>query len=201
MIRVKICGLSRPEDIDAVNHALPDYIGFVFAPSRRRVDEKTAARLKERLDARIRAVGVFVNQDMQTVAALYRNGVIGLVQLHGDEDEGYARRLRDSCGCGIIRSVAVGAGLPPVPEGYDYLLFDTATAQRGGTGKTFDWNLLKGYSGPPYFLSGGLAAENLPRAIEALSPFCLDVSSGVETGGVKDAEKIDQFIRIAKGLA
>jgi len=96
MSKVKICGLSRIEDIDAVNRALPDYIGFVFAKSRRRVDEATASMLKERLDSRIKAVGVFVNEKAEIIAGLYENGVIDLAQLHGDEDESYILRLKEA---------------------------------------------------------------------------------------------------------
>lgn len=201
MSKVKICGLSRVEDIDAVNSALPDYIGFVFAESRRQVNEKTAAILKARLDLRIKSVGVFVNQDIGTIAGLYREGIIDLVQLHGDEDGEYIRRLRQSCDCRIIKAVSVAGCLPGIPEGADYLLFDTASAGRGGTGNTFDWSLLKKHKGVPYFLAGGLDASNISEAIHLLRPYCVDVSSGVETDGVKDIEKIDTLVRMIRRMA
>jgi len=200
MSKVKICGLRRPEDIEAVNRALPDYVGFVFAAgSRRHITEETAAGLKAILHPTIQAAGVFVNQDIDWISSLCAKGVIDLVQLHGEEDDGYLARLRARCGCPVIRSVAVGAALPsPLPQGADYLLFDTASAQRGGAGQTFDWRLLQAAHQTPYFLAGGLAPENLTQVLCLLSPFCVDVSSGVETGGWKDPEKINQFVNLVR---
>ena len=213
MSKVKICGLTGAEDIVAVNHVLPDYIGFVFAKSRRMVDARTAAVLKEKLEPKIKAVGVFVNEDISVISEMHQNGIIDLVQLHGDEDDGYIKRLKNNCGCEVIKAVGIGkrskgtvpaldissAGTVPLlgtpfHVQPDYLLFDTLSTQRGGTGKTFDWRLLKGYSGLPYFLAGGLSLENVGCAIDLLAPFCLDVSSGVETDGIKDAAKIEKFV-------
>ena len=199
MTKVKICGLSRKEDTDAVNRALPDFVGFVFAPSRRRVDIETAAMLKEKLDKRIEAVGVFVNEDIRNIIQMHKNGIIDLAQLHGDEDSGYIRRLKESCGCRVIKAVGVGDTLPPLPKEPDYLLFDALSSQRGGIGKVFDWNILKNYHGLPYFLAGGLDVDNVSGAISALSPFCIDVSSGVETNGLKDGKKIESFVRLVRG--
>ena len=191
------------EDISAVNRALPDYIGFVFASSRRQIDEKTARMLKKHLDARIKAVGVFVNQKIEFVADLYRNGVIDIAQLHGDEDSGYIERLKERCGCQIIKAIGIGDNLPPENIGLktgliDYYLFDYLSGQRGGAGKTFDWDVLKKYSGPPFFLAGGLNLANIPYAINSLDPFCIDVSSGAETDGRKDKDKIDQIVRLCR---
>lgn len=200
MTKIKICGLSLQEDIDAVNHSLPDFIGFVFAESRRQVDAKAAAKLKEKLDSRILAAGIFVNEDIGYIAGLHRERIIDIVQLHGDEDGGYIDRLRENCGCPVIKSVSIKKNLPILPKGSDYLLFDTASQARGGTGKVFDWSILKGYAGPPYFLAGGLDSSNLTGAINQLSPFCLDVSSGVETNGIKDAKKIDRLVRLIRGM-
>ncbi|MCL2408528.1 MAG: phosphoribosylanthranilate isomerase [Oscillospiraceae bacterium] len=194
MTKVKICGLSRAEDIVAVNRVLPDYIGFVFAPSRRRVDMKAAAILKETLDPQIEAVGVFVNEDMGVVAEAYQSEIIEMVQLHGDEDDDYIRQLKERCGCRVIKAVGVGDALPPLPLEADYLLFDTLSIERGGAGRVFDWNVLHDYCGLPYFLAGGLTTHNVADSIRQLNPFCMDVSSGVETDGGKDAEKIEKFI-------
>ena len=194
MARVKICGLSRAEDIDIVNIALPDYVGFVFAPSSRRIDEYTAAALKDRLDPKIMSVGVFVNQDVGFVSGLYSRGVIDLAQLHGDEDEAYIARLKELCGCPVIKAVGVEDSLPPYPGNADFLLFDTLSKQRGGTGKAFDWSLLIGFAALPFFVAGGLSARNVSDVIRTLAPFCVDVSSGVENNGVKDAEKIYKFV-------
>jgi len=204
MTKVKICGLRRLDDVDAVNRVLPDFVGFVFAASHRQVDAATAARLRERLDERIAAVGVFVNQDVEFIEALWRDGVIRLAQLHGDEDGGYIQRLRERCGCAVIKTISIcvgadsGSAWPVLPAHADYLLFDTASSARGGVGKTFDWCVLAAYQGPPYFLAGGLSAANVAEAIGALSPFGVDVSSGVETDGVKDAAKIEQFVRLCR---
>jgi len=193
MIKVKICGLRRTEDIVAVNRVIPDYVGFVFAPSRRQVDAKTATILKGGLDPKIEAVGVFVNEAVNVVVERYQSGIIELVQLHGDEDDVYIRRLKDRCGCRVIKAIGVGDTLPPLPLEADYLLFDTLSTQRGGTGQAFDWNILHDYCGAPYFLAGGLTADNVADSLRLLNPFCVDVSSGVETDGAKDPEKIEQF--------
>jgi phosphoribosylanthranilate isomerase len=209
-VKVKICGLSRAEDIAAVNRALPDYIGFVFAPSRRRVDMRTAAMLKHGLDSRIEAVGVFVNEQMETVIQAYKSGIIDLVQLHGDENDGYIRRLKESCGCRVIKAIGVGDTMPDLPSGPDYLLFDTLPTMRidarcspdftyrGGIGKTFDWNILESHHDLPYFLAGGLNKDNVSKAVRILAPYCVDVSSGVETDGLKDEKKIEEFMFAAR---
>ena len=200
MSKVKICGLSRMADIEAVNYSMPDYIGFVFAPSRRRIDPQTAAALKAKLAPRIATVGVFVNESVATVSSLCKNGLLDVVQLHGDEDAEYIRRLKEDCGCRVIKSIGVGDELPPLVIEADYLLFDTLSAQRGGAGRAFNWNLLQGYEGPPYFLSGGLTPDRVCEALNLLAPYCVDVSSGVETNGVKDVGKIDQFIRSVREI-
>ena len=196
--KVKICGLSRIDDIIAVNAVLPDFIGFVFAPSRRQIDEAIAIMLKTRLDPRIKAVGVFVDQLPEEIASIYISGVIDLVQLHGEEDEEYITRLKSLCGCPVIKAISVGEFLPPYPENADFLLFDTLAQQRGGSGLAFDWELLSGFDGLPFFLAGGLTAANALMAVDACSPFCVDTSSGVETGGYKDAAKIRDFVLMVR---
>ena len=198
MSRVKICGLRRIEDIEAVNHELPDYIGFVFAQSRRRVDIKTAAMLKENLDPRIKAVGVFVNEDVSAISEIVQNGIINLIQLHGDEGDEYIKRLKKVCACPVIKAVGVGGTPPILSKAADYLLFDTISAQRGGAGKAFDWNILNEYHKMPYFLAGGLSIDNVAEALNQLLPFCVDVSSGMETDGFKDPEKINEFVQLVR---
>jgi len=198
MSKVKICGLSREEDIKAVNAILPDYAGFVFAESRRHVDERTAAKLRNDLDSRIEAVGVFVNEDIGKIARLYEKGIIDIAQLHGDEDAEYIRILKEKCDCRIIKTIAIGSTMPDVPKGPDYLLFDTLSTERGGTGRTFDWHIIEGFDRKPYFLAGGLNTANILDAIRLLSPYCVDISGGVETNGVKDAEKIKEFVNIVR---
>lgn len=201
MIKVKICGLRNARDVAAVNRAMPDYAGFVFAPrSRRCLDERTALAMREALDPRIRTVGVFVGQPPEYIARLCRE-IIDIVQLHGDEDEGCVRRIRELCGRPVIKALGVGCTLPRAVPGADFLLFDALSPARGGTGRVFDWNLLAGYAGPPFFLAGGLSPDNVGQAILALSPFGVDVSSGVETDGAKDAEKIALFVSRARAAA
>ena len=197
---IKICGLSRVDDIDVVNRMLPEFIGFVFASSRRKVDIKTAAMLKKKLNPRIKAVGVFVNDAISTIAEIYKNGIIDLVQLHGDENDEYIRCIKNICGCQVIKAIGIRNVLPPIPISPDYLLFDTKSEQRGGAGRTFDWNVLNEYRGMPFFLSGGLSPENVVDSIHMLAPYCVDVSSGVETDGVKDAGKIEKFINTVRGI-
>jgi phosphoribosylanthranilate isomerase len=201
MTKVKICGLTREQDIEAVNLALPDYAGFVFAASRRQIDAATAARFRALLDRRVQAVGVFVDQPIEFVGDLYRQGIIELVQLHGDENASYTKSLQEEYGCPLIKAIHVGAELPPLPEYADYLLFDSYSPDsRGGHGEAFNWQLLSGFSdsGRPFFLAGGLNASNVAGAIDALKPFCVDVSSGVEKTGLKDKDRIIEFVNIVR---
>ncbi|SHI21470.1 phosphoribosylanthranilate isomerase [Sporobacter termitidis DSM 10068] len=200
MTKIKICGLTRPQDIDAVNEARPDYIGFVFAESRRKVTPEQAAGLKRRLDGRIRAVGVFVNAGPDEIARVVRDGTIDLVQLHGDEDAAYIEDLKRRVGIPVIKAVRVqspGQVLAAQALPCDYLLLDTYQKDAyGGTGKTFDHGLIPPLQ-KPFFLAGGLNAGNIKEAA-ALGPWCLDVSGGAETDGVKDAAKIIEIVRIVK---
>lgn len=199
MTKIKICGLSRPQDIEAANALAPEYIGFVFAESRRKIAPADAERLRKSLAPGIAAVGVFVNETPQQVAALLHSGIIDMAQLHGDEDAAYIAALRALTAAPIIRAVPVGRSLPPLPVEADYLLFDTASQQRGGTGQPFNWKLLQGYTGKPYFLAGGLHSGNVAAAVAALHPFAVDVSSGVETDGLKDPQKMAQFLGLVRG--
>lgn len=199
MTYVKLCGLRRLEDIAAANHCRPDYIGFVFAPSKRRVTADSAFRLRERLDSKIRAVGVFVNEQPGVVAELCRRGVIDLVQLHGDEDYNYIAELRALTDAPIIRSMAAaGRSLPQTLPPVEYLLFDTPSPHRGGAGISFDWSVLEGYTGLPYFLAGGLHGDNVLQAVRRLHPYAVDVSSGIETDGWKDPVKMERFVRLVR---
>lgn len=204
MSRLKICGLKRPEDIDYVNEHLPDYIGFVFAKSARQVTDGQALELKKRLEPGILSVGVFVNGEMDRIVSLLEAGIIDLIQLHGQESIGYVKRLQKETGRlrtkergRIIKAIRV-LTLEDVEKGLDYpadyLLFDTyKKGQYGGSGECFDWQLLKGID-RPFFLAGGLKAENIENALEMVNPYCLDLSSGVETAGVKDAKKIKNVV-------
>lgn len=194
MTRVKLCGMTRPEDILAVNGLKPEYIGFVFAKkSRRCVSKEQAKVLKGMLDPTVKAVGVFVNEAVECVANLLNEGVIDMAQLHGAEDEAYIRRLKEIAGDKlIIKAVRVKSEADVIAgekSGADLVLFDAGA----GDGKVFNWKLLENVE-RPYFLAGGLGPENVGDAVMRLRPFGVDVSSGIETSGVKDALKMAKFI-------
>ena len=190
----------RMADIEAVNDALPDYVGFVFAESRRKVGFDEAAAMKALLDPSIQAVGVFVNAEIGDIVRLCENGVIDLVQLHGDEDADYIKTLKEAVSCSVIKAVRVQSPEQVLGAGAlscDYLLLDTySKSAYGGTGESFDYALIPALS-KPYFLAGGLHAGNIEDAARQ-KPFCLDVSSGVETDGMKDAIKIQEIVKIVR---
>ena len=193
-IKIKICGLTRPCDVDAVNIEKPDYIGFVFAESRRKVSPRQALELRKRLDYGIIPVGVFVDEPIENILAATQNGIIEVIQLHGAENEAYIKRLKKSTQKPVIKAVSVErAGDVQKWENTsaDYLLLDNKS---GGTGRAFDWNLI-GEPNKPCFLAGGLDTDNILSAINQTNPFAVDISSGVETGGSKDPVKIKEFIR------
>ncbi len=181
------------EDIETVNELKPEYIGFVFAAkSRRYVTPQTAAELKRRLLPQIQAVGVFVNEDVEMVARLLDNGVINIVQLHGNENENYIRRLKQRADKPIVKAFRVETA-SDIAEAErspaDYILLDSGA----GTGTVFDWKLLQNIR-RPYFLAGGLTPDNVANTVKQLHPFAVDVSSGIETDGAKDKEKMAAFV-------
>lgn len=193
MTKIKLCGLSRPCDIQTANVLRPEYIGFVFAPkSKRHIDPQKAARLKELLSSDIRAVGVFVDEAPDTVAALLNSGVIDIAQLHGSEDEAYIQRLRQLTDQPIIKAFQIKSP-------HDLAKAKTCTADHilldsgAGTGNVFDWSVLQDVK-RPYFLAGGLSPDNVGDAVRLLHPYAVDVSSGIETDGRKDEEKAAAFI-------
>jgi phosphoribosylanthranilate isomerase len=192
MARIKICGLKRQEDIAYANELKPDYIGFILSKGyKRSIDFATANELKKNLSKDIKAVGVFVNEPLSFIKTALEMGIIDIVQLHGDETPEY---------CTQINAPVIKA-LKPNDFGraceyeacVDYFLFDSGA----GTGKTFDWNSVV-KTNKPFFLAGGLDASNLALAIETVQPYAVDMSSSVETDGVKDYDKIKQVIDIAK---
>ena len=200
-MKLKFCGLTREADIRAANETRPDYIGFVFAESRRRVTDEQAARLRALLSPGIQAVGVFVNDDPTHIALLANRGVIDLIQLHGSESAAYIQRLRTMTAAPIICALRVGkqTDIKQAESNLvDFLLLDTYTKDAyGGSGRTFDWSLI-GEVGKPYFLAGGLNESNIPRAMRT-GAYGLDLSSGIETDGVKDAEKMRRVAALVKG--
>ena len=200
MTKVKICGLRTITDVHKANRCMPDYVGFIFAQkSRRYVSPEIAQAMKRALAPGIQAVGVFVNEDTSVIAQLVNRQVIDCVQLHGDEDAAYVRALKGQVHCPIIQAVPMGAGTArALPQSPDYLLFDTATQTRGGCGKVFDWALIPRNNSTPFFLAGGLDEHNVCDAIARVSPYGVDVSSGVETDGVKDEGKMNRLIRLVR---
>lgn len=203
MAKIKICGLTRKQDIDAVNAALPDYIGFVFANSKRQVDMDLAIKLKSRLNPLVKAVGVFVNEDIGNVIGLCKEGIVDVIQLHGDEDENYIKCLKNNVQCKIIKAVRVKGRediLKAMEFPCDYLLFDTYHKEKyGGVGQTFDWSLISGVN-RPFFLAGGINLYNIKTAVNMCNPYCVDVSGGVETDGLKDPQKINDIVSIIRKI-
>lgn len=193
MTKIKLCGLSRPQDIQAANRLKPDFVGFVFAPkSRRYISPQQARALKELLNPEIQAVGVFVDERAETVAQLLNSGVIDLAQLHGEEDGAYMGRLRALTSKPLIQAFRVkseGDIRRAQDSGADYILLDSGA----GTGTVFDWELLR-QARRPYFLAGGLDASNVAAAVAQLKPYGVDVSSGIETDGYKDGDKMAAFV-------
>lgn len=190
--RIKICGLSRMEDIDYVNEARPDYCGFVIGvpASRRNVTVTQLARLRERLSEQICPVGVFVNAEPELIAELLNDGRIDVAQLHGSEDETYIARLRNLTDKPLIKAFSVQnlSDLETAEKSSaDLVLLDHG---KGGTGASFEWELLRHWKKRPYILAGGLDAGNIPEAVSEYHPYAVDLSSSVETGGKKDREKI-----------
>ena len=197
MPKIKLCGLTRQSDIDAVNIANPDYIGFVFAKSRRQINEEKAKQFKQFLSPYIQVVGVFVNEKIEKIINLCNSNIIDMIQLHGDEDNEYIRKLKECVPNKIIKAVRVKESQDverAIEIVADYILFDTYhREQYGGTGETFDWNLISKVD-KPYFLAGGINADNVYEAIKLCNPYCIDISSGVETNGYKDPKKILHII-------
>lgn len=191
--KIKLCGLSRPCDIQWANELQPDYIGFVFAPqSRRYVSPEKAAELKSLLNPGIRAVGVFVNSQPEAAAELLNRGILDIAQLHGAEDEAWISRLRaltDRPVWQAFRMDTAADAQRAEKSSADLILADSGA---GGTGTVFDWSLLKKIT-RPFILAGGLGPDNVGEAIKALAPYGVDVSSGIETNGVKDKQKMAAF--------
>ena len=197
MVKVKICGLSRMCDIDAVNDARPDYIGFVFAEGRRKVTVPQAVELRKRLSPGIIPVGVFVNEPIDSIVSIVRHGIIEMIQLHGKENDEYISKLKAVCNKPIIKAVSVkGAGSirRHANSAADYLLLDNGS---GGTGRSFDWNHI-GNIKKPFFLAGGLGQDNIEDALNKVRPFAADISSGAETDGLKDEKKIKAMVKMIR---
>ena len=201
MSKIKICGLKREEDISYANELMPDYIGFVFAGEKRKISFEQAEKLKSKLNKRITAIGVFVNEDIDNVANLANKGVIDIIQLHGDEDNNYIDKLRAKTDKKIIKAVRIKNKDDIINSkniNSDYLLFDSFTDKMyGGTGVKFDHSLLP-ENKRDFFLAGGINEDDVKRIVETINPYCIDVSSSVETDGYKDYEKMKKIIKNVK---
>ena len=196
MTKVKICGLSTKEAVKTAVSAGADYIGFVFAPSKRQVALDQAAELAELIPADVNKVGVFVSPSrVHLLEAIDKVG-LDLVQIHGQVGDD----LFENLPCGSIQAVQVDEGGHVPNSQADYLLFDAPVA---GSGQTFDWGQLDTTElAQPFFIAGGLHEDNVAEAIQHFTPFAVDVSSGVETDGQKDHEKIRRFIeRVKHGIS
>lgn len=192
-VRIKICGLMRPEDIETVNEVCPDYAGFILAQGRRRTVSPTRMReLTMRLRPEVQRTAVFLDQDPKWIAVLAREDLMDVIQLHGRESDEQIRFLQRQTGRKIIKAyrIETAADIRTAQKSAaDLVLLDNGD---GGTGKSFDWSLLLEMK-RPYILAGGLSPDNVRDAILRTRPYGVDVSSGVESFGYKDARKIRQF--------
>lgn len=179
---IKICGLRRIEDIEYVNILKPDFIGFVFANSKRKLEIEEASILKANLDKDIKAVGVFRNNDIELIKDVVNNNIIDIIQLHGDEDDSYILKIKEFTDLPIIKAYRDS-------KYSNYSLFDNDDP---GKGIVFDWNKIN--TNKPFFLAGGINIDNIDDALK-INPYCIDVSSGVETNGFKDFEKMKELIK------
>ena len=197
MTKIKLCGLSRPIDIDIANILKVDYVGFVFANnSKRYIDKEKAKLLKKQLNNEIQAVGVFVNEEMSVISEFANDNIIDIIQLHGDEKNEYITNLRKSINKPIIKAYKIMSGkdIDIANDSIaDYILLDAGR----GDGKTFNWDLIKNIN-RDYFLAGGLTIDNVATAIDRLKPYAVDVSSGIETDSYKDKTKMEKFVEIVK---
>ncbi len=193
MTKIKLCGLRREADIDYVNQLLPDYIGFVFASfSKRYISAEEALKLRNKLRPEITPVGVFVDEATETIAEYVDRGIIDMIQLHGHENSGYIKKLRELTSAPIIQAFRISAAediAAAVSSEGDYILLDSGY----GSGKTFDHTLIKAIE-RPYFLAGGLTAENAGEIISSLRPFAVDASSALEKNGYKEYNKMKAFV-------
>lgn len=201
MAKIKICGLKRPEDIQAVNAVKPDFCGFVIEvpKSSRCVSREQVRELTKGLLPNILPVGVFVNAPVELPAQLLNEGTIAIAQLHGKEDEAYIRELRKLTDKPLIQAFSVRTAEDverACASTADYILLDQGS---GGTGKTFDWSLVNGIE-RPFFLAGGLSVENLEQAVRGLNPWAVDLSSSLEVDGKKDPARIRAAVEIVRRL-
>ena len=210
--KVKMCGISKVETIPAVVEAKPDYMGLVFAPSKRQVTVEQAKILIEELHKQcinhydtkvVKTVGVFVNETLDNLVRIADTANLDAVQLHGDEDETFIQSLKERTNVEVWKAIQIRTAADTekwIDSSADMLLFDAYHKdERGGTGEVFDWSSLDAFE-RPFMLAGGIDSTNVARAIRTVRPYGIDISSGIETNGVKDDEKITAFIKIVKSI-
>ena len=197
MAKIKICGLMRTADVEAVNQFLPDYCGFVLSrPFKRYISRDAARHFKDMLDSRIKTVGVFVDTPPDEAAGFAEDGIIDEIQLHGHEDDRYIVNPKKLTDVPVTKAFAIRSENElklAAESAADYVLLDNGT----GTGESFDWSLIRDI-GREFGIAGGLNPDNVAEVIRKYRPFLVDVSSGVETEGIKDADKIRRFIENAR---
>lgn len=200
-MEIKICGIRREDDIRIINKYEPEYIGFIFAPTRRYVSPLTAAKLSAMLTGDTKTVGVFVDAPREVVREAVRTAHLDAVQLHGSEDEEYIKNLGVDCEIWKAVRVRDGDDIPDI-NGADKILLDKYSEKElGGTGRTFDWSSVGTVkTDKPLILAGGLNKDNVRDGIRIFSPVCVDVSSSVETDGIKDEIKIKEFIDTVRNI-
>jgi len=218
--KVKMCGISKVETIPAVVEAKPDYMGLVFAPSKRQVTVDQAKTLVEELHKQytkrynngaeqsnndeIKTVGVFVNETLDNLVSIATEANLDVVQLHGDEDEAFIQSLKERTNVEIWKAVQIRSAADAeawIDSSADMLLFDAYHKdERGGTGEVFDWSCLDEFE-RPFMLAGGIDSTNVARAIRTVRSYGIDISSGIETDGVKDNEKITAFTKLVRTIA
>lgn len=197
MVKIKICGIRRLEDIDIVNKYKPDYIGFVFANSKRQVSHECARELKSKLNTDIISVGVFVNAAQDDILKLFNEDIIEVAQLHGEESEDYVNVLKEKTNNELIIINAI-----EMSENKDILKYDNSKADYllldsgKGSGKTFDWRLIRSDLKKEFFLAGGINSTNIEEAINQFNPYAIDLSSSLETDGFKDENKIKEIMEV-----
>lgn len=196
MTKIKLCGLMHEKDALAANAAHPDWVGLVFDQGRHFVSDETAAMIRKALNPSIPAVGVFVNEDPLHIEKLVEHGIIQYVQLHGGESEAYIHALKQAISCPVIRVVSVRTREDVVCASHteaEYLLLDHG---KGGTGKSFDWSIIP-HIDKPWFMAGGIGLSNLEAAL-AYHPYAVDISSGAETDGKKDPQKMRRLVEMVR---
>lgn len=197
MVKIKICGLRRLEDIEIVNKYKPDYIGFVFADSKRKVTHELASELKGKLDSEIISVGVFVDADIDEIMKLYSENIIDIAQLHGNESEDYIKKLKENTNykLKVINAIEMNDEMDLLE--YDNSIADFLLLDSGkGSGKTFNWRLIRTDLKKDFFLAGGINSKNIGDAINEFSPYAIDLSSSLETDGFKDEIKIREIMEV-----